>query len=125
MVESVLVYDFVEVEKQVGYESPGRKLVLPDVGSGFAFAKGNQFFRGLRISGETSQMRLKGFHYDSRLFVIRMTGGDKSPGPANAVSGICSAFLEDTLAKGTSRFDVLDIVHQLEGLHGGVATAAN
>ena len=54
-----------------------------------------------------------------------MTGGDKSPGPANAFGGICSSFLEDALAEGTGRFDVLDIIHQLEGLHRGIATAPN
>ena len=54
--ESVLVYDFVEIEKQIGYEGPGRKLVLLEVGIGYAFAKGNQFSRGLGISGETSQV---------------------------------------------------------------------
>ena len=123
MAGAVLVYDLVEIEEQVRHEGPGCQVILLEGGIGFAFAEANKFSGSRRISGETVLVCLKGGQHDFRFFRTGITGGDQPPCPADTVLRICSAFLENALGKGARRFDVFNIVHQLQRLHRGIAAA--
>ena len=58
-------------------------------------------------------------------FVIRpqrASGGHQSPGPADPILGVCAALHENTLGEGSSCFHVLNVVHELESLHGRITS---
>ncbi len=121
---SVAGEGFVEVEEQVGDERIGGEFGGIETGGDRRLAEGDglgSFPGGGAIAVE---MPGEGLGDDGEFVWGGLTGEDGAPGEADPVGGCWAAFGEHALGEIAGGLEVLDVVHQLEGLQRGVAAFA-